>query len=354
MQKSKGYVLLIFVLIIICTSLTLLVTALLNLTSTKQNIPISYPQSESNIIRIIPKDMERFIYATISTDDTIILKDVVGDKRVINLDKKEWHDIQWNPDYTIISVIGQSANGKNNLFIFNLTSQKWEQVSFYSDYDIEQYIWNSNDEILFTQGVKPERWLHSYKYSSKNQIIKINRVEGNLIKANLEKNILVFNENSKFSFRDVNGELIANVSDLPVLKDIKIADIINLQDPSKFVIKDDANKLYIYDLIDEKLSEFSEFTFEPHLMCSFKDNFKIYGIEDDRLIVQVVDIEQLALLEENINLKLNEASKITLENCNVKDFLIKEASRTTRWFNSNMAFPEILVLKNDFDVDVKL
>jgi len=350
-QNSKGLVVLSFVLVIICTALALLVISLIGLSNTNQPIPISYPDPSVNTIRIVPKSLEKYIYATISAEDTIVLKDISNEKRAINLEHKKWKDIKWNPDYTLISVFGESQEGKYNLYIYNLATERWDQVTSYSDYAVDQYFWYNNDQINFVQGATDQRWLHSYKYSTRSQILKLNLVRGDLVRTNEDKKIMVFKDGSEFILRDAKGALIMPVSEAKL--NFTVIDVIVLSDISQIVLEDEDNQLHIYDIIKETLVDFDTLSSNPTLMCAQDLNFKFFNQNAGIVSILTADAINLSVLREDQTFKSG-SENIVLKRCNSSFFLISSKGESSKWFNNNSEFAEIVTLDGDLDADVKI
>lgn len=357
MQKSKGLIILSFVSVVIITALVLLLVFIQNI-GKNSVIPISYIKNDPNVIRIVSKELEKFTYATVSPEDTIVLKDLSGEERIINLERKNWNNIKWSPDGTLISVKGTSEEGKENLFIFNMATEKWSQVTNFSDYKIENYTWVSNDELVFIQGVEPDKWLHTYSYTANGQAIKVNRVSGEFIKTNNIGNILIFKESDdSFTLRDINGESIINTKDLTLSKtssdDLKvIKDVESLAIPSEVAIVNDKGEFFIYDIVDKILTKFEDSKLGNKFICATENSFKTFAVDDNKLIAYFADKAKLKLDFVNTVINVNQDSMLSLVKCSNTNYLIKEVSGEIKWFD-NSEFPELIILEGDLDVDVK-
>lgn len=349
-QKNKGLVVLSFVLLIICATLALLAITLVNLTGTNQPIPISYPDATVNTIRIIPKSLEKYVYATISSEDTIVLKDISNEKRGINLEHRKWKDIKWSPDYTLIGVLGLSEQGKYNIYIYNLATERWSQVTNYSDFGVEDFFWYNNDQVNFIQGDTDQKWLHSYKYSTENQILKLNLIRGTLVRTNEDKKILVFKEGNDFVLRDAKGALIMPISEAKINFEVK--DVIVMTDISQLILLDENNNLHLYDLVKEKILNVFETLESPTLMCAQDENFKFFTRYNNDISVET--LSTLDYTQTFVSKSFTtDQQDLHLKRCNSKFYLINAVNNGSKWFN-NSEFAEIVTLDGDLDADVKI
>src|SRR5258706_5344329 len=153
--------------------------------SGNNNTPVSSPASSptdgTNVIIINSGDAKEFINATITTDDTIILKNNKADKLIIQLERKHWKNLQWSPSSNLLAVMGETTSGVFDIYIYNLNDKSWSKATDYSNFSngVDSYYWIDNKMILYTQGTAPERWLHKFNYLSK-EIVKLEHIDGTI------------------------------------------------------------------------------------------------------------------------------------------------------------------------------
>jgi hypothetical protein len=149
------------------------------------------------------------------TDDEVLKLLNNGDLITINLNRRRWKNINFSPNGTKIALLGQS-DGIYDIFVYDIDSLEWGQLTFYSFNSlpsVRSFLWFDDVNILFTQGEKGDVWLHRLNLDS-NEILKISKVNGDLVDLNLEKNRLIFqDDNSGFFIATIDGALMYKISD---------------------------------------------------------------------------------------------------------------------------------------------
>jgi len=185
------------------------------ITQINQNIPGNTPISYTNPTNVVTSNEDlrkKYDYALITSNDNIKLKNTINEELLINLDPKNWKNIQWSKEGSYVSALGETAAGVSNLFIYNLSTQKWTQATEF-DEGVTSYNWIDNDTILFTSG----GWLHRYKYSSENEIVKLYQIDGAIVSVSPNfTTILIKDSKNVFSILSVEGKLLFSLDKITV------------------------------------------------------------------------------------------------------------------------------------------
>ena len=81
-----------------------------------------------------------------------------------------------------------------NLFVYNLESQNWTQVT---SFDAEQetgvldYEWLDSKTLIFNQGVGIDNWMHKVNIDSPAEILKVERINGEILLTNSDLEIKI-------------------------------------------------------------------------------------------------------------------------------------------------------------------
>lgn len=158
--------------------------------------PVSSPTGPDNIVDIGPEDEKEFTFAVITNEDIIELRNLLGEKQIINLEKRNWKDIRWSPNNDTIAVRGLSdrENGVYDIYLFDIQLRNWSKLSNYDlvGEGISSFEWVDDEIIYFKQGSEGDSWIHSLDVRAQsNSIIKLYRVDGEI-----------------YSFYKKNGEII--------------------------------------------------------------------------------------------------------------------------------------------------
>lgn len=355
-MKDRGLVMFVSVISIVLIAIIALIVIISNITGDNR-VVLSYPVSSPNTIRIVPKDLEKYNYVGIDKDYVVSLMDLTGKTKIITLENKEWRDIKWSPDNTLVSILGK-VNDVYNLFIFDLSQERLEQITFYNELGVDNYEWINDDELIYIQGEGSDRWLHSYKYSTKSQLLKINRVDGDLIKTDNSNSIYTFKTSSSFDLRDKTGKLIIKLSNSFINDDLEInlKDLIVLDTLDDLILLDTDYNVYLYNIISNDLKKLEiNFFSDLTLACSLSDTtFNLYTKNINSLEILSYDLTTDLMLQGDIVVRDFE----TIENDSIKHcrdgkyLLSAKIDETTKWYVDD-SFKEILILEDYLNIDYK-
>lgn len=280
-MKDKKIILLTLIFgILIC----LLVTALFIIFYLPSQIivdpanPVSSPtgnNGNTNIIKINPNSNIDFKYAMVTNEDTVELRNNIGEKQIIGLTHQNWKDPKWSPDNQLVSVLARTNGGNYDIYVYILSSKSWVQATNFSDQPsgVDSYVWTNNNILLFTQGTTPNRWLHRFNFVTRNEIVKLKRIEGNITSISPDRNNLVVLDNNIYSIYSTDG---IKLSTLENLKDqtnklISVNEVSINKDSTKMLLVDSNNKLHKSDLLGKTVVSVdpkSDFT----NVCNFNTN----------------------------------------------------------------------------------
>lgn len=291
-MKNKKILIITLIFVCIISILVLILYILLQTRPSETviiNPPASYPD-DNNVVSLNPKDIQQYEYTNITTSDTIELRALNNDRFVIHLDQRGWRNLTWSPDNKLIAVLGQSTIDIFDLYIYNTDSQSWIKATNYTSAGagIDDYVWVNNDVIMYTQGVSPNKWLHSYTYSAQSEIVKIKKVEGTIINFSETGEKLVLKEADSLNLYNLNGELQKTFTTLALAGEIetKIDNIFFLSDPTTLILVSEEPKIYLHNItantttyleaLDHELTNFSP------VCVDNKDNLIGFHIENTR------------------------------------------------------------------------
>jgi len=315
-MSHKKLIIIAFIIFIITTTLCILIS--LAQTGTSDNIsnnPSSYPLSYTkpdNIIKISSNNYTGSKYAVITRDDTIELKNEVGDKFIIGLDHRQWKNIKWSPDNNLIGILGKDDFNKYDLYIYNIANQIWFKATNFEKFDtgIESFEWNNNQTVLFIQGVNPDRWLNRFNYASQSEILKLSRIfQGNIISISKDRKYLLVQNNLQFTLIDNSGGIITSFDNIIDDKGDKlnISNVILSQDNDKLLLQTLSGEIYKLELGSNRA-----------INITLKDKFNsICDINEDVFLGYNYNKEQKNLSILNLNIKeqqLTNSAEILLKN----------------------------------------
>lgn len=215
---SKKYIVLSLIFVAICLPITALILFMASRnTPIDQDtiiIPPSFPASYPNGIDVDidtnPSNIT-YKYALISKDDFVLLRND-SQELYINLEKKNWKGIRFSPNGNLVAVLGQTQKDIFDLFIYNIKDKKWTQATKFSQANsgLDNFVWENDSLIYFVQGTSEDRWIHSYNYIS-GEIIKIEKVFGEIISSNKKAVNIVVNDVDKFKVYDKELNLLDEV-----------------------------------------------------------------------------------------------------------------------------------------------
>src|SRR5688572_4670612 len=116
-QHEKKMILLAFITLVIVGSLCALFAAVSMITTPRPgtnppptSFPVSSGQLPGNIITVGTDKNKIYKFATITTEDTIELRNGMGEKFIIGLDHRKWKDVKWAPNSILVSVLGETKD----------------------------------------------------------------------------------------------------------------------------------------------------------------------------------------------------------------------------------------------------
>ncbi len=124
-------------------------------------------------------------YIGIKNNDTLVVANVLDKSLVISLDHRKWTQATWSPDGKTIVAEGRadiaSAKPIYDLYAYTLSTNTWTRLTFFGDDDtgVTGYAWRPDGTLVFTQGVDPNDFVHSYNLQS-SELTKLFRVGGSL------------------------------------------------------------------------------------------------------------------------------------------------------------------------------
>lgn len=216
----KGKILITLILLFIALSLTGGIFLLLQLDRSREQSNQNEPEEEDP--NIIDPDnpgsiSKKYTYAAITNEDTIKLFDELGNELVINLEHRQWSDIKWSKDKNFISAIGKDTSELDNLHLYTIETGLWEQVTNYEDSSVEQQVWQTDNNIFYTQGISPERWIHRFRERAKSELFKLIKTDGRIeeISQNFNKVIVSPTQISETgsATENIGGEWIGYIAD---------------------------------------------------------------------------------------------------------------------------------------------
>ncbi len=341
-MNNKKIILIIFVIVVVLCALVVTILLLLQINSnqsTVENPPtsyVSYPNAVGPDGKPIVKDYE---YALINKDDNIKIKTLLGEELLISIDSKNWKEVQWSKDGSYVSALGETKKGVYNLFVYNIKTQDWRQITTFDSNGVSSYQWVNDDQLLFTEG----GWLHSYKYSSVNEILKIYQIDAVIVSLSPNKSTVILKSPSNiFSILSVEGKLLFTLDQINIKgsdQTLKIKEIHYNADSETLLLITDTNKFYDWGLGD---SEATELTINSgniklssvNIMCSEEiDKFKTYTLTSSE-----VDFYNLDLNNNKLNSVTTKTSEekisSTLFQCLTQDDFIFDIVNTDKnnWY----------------------
>lgn len=230
-------------LIVICSVIFLLL--LLSGGNNEQTPPISSPiETPDNIIDIEAEVKKDFMFAVITDEGTIETRNNLNDRVIISLDKKNWKNIKWSPDNKYISVLGETSPNVFDIYLYSLDSKEWKRYTTYTPLGtgVTSYEWVTSQYIYFIQGNKPDRWIHRLGIPSQ-EILKLNRVGGDLTKVSNNFNYLLEKVSNGFRILDLNGNTVYSLNTMEELleddavRTFKVTDLFFTDNPDKLIIQ---------------------------------------------------------------------------------------------------------------------
>ncbi len=315
-KHEKNLILLAFITFIIVGSLCLLFGAVSMMNTPRGTNPVpptSYPTSFGQIppgnIIIIGGDKNKiYKFAVITDEDTLELRNAMGEKFIIGLDHRKWKDVKFAPNSVLLSVLGETKDKVYDLFIYNLITQSWHRATQFQNASsgVESYVWKDGENILFVQGKDNDRWLHKFNYPSGSEILKLNKVAGDVIKISSGSKYLLSKNDAIFSILDIDGKVITTLDTIED-ENTEILDIDSIsftKDPEKLIFETNNGKIYKGELGNKKVALIEEVK-DFKAVCSLNENEFIgydYDLPGNRIRVSNLNIkdEKLNVIAESV------------------------------------------------------
>ncbi len=318
-MKSKSLILITMLIIFICGlfAAAFALIPLLQKESNNNQVPNEPNEPDENVIIIGGENVKDYKYVAINSDDTVSLYTELGKKVDILLEKKGWQNIKWSEDSLYLSVLGEQKSEKPDLNIYDFENRESFWITDYSNEQtgINSYQWITENMIFFNQGFAIDNWLHRFIYPNFGELIKLARIDGEIIDVSPNKRLIVYKlKNGLFKVYNLEGKEQWNISEIKTeeSKSIKVKNVIWTEEQDKLVIYgevDGTNKIFKINFnqteaIEVKLTE----GFIP--ICSQSADSIVGYIKDDvfdTFILQAADVrtERESLIFE-INLRNRE------------------------------------------------
>lgn len=225
--------------------------------------PVSSPTGPDNVVDISPDEEKEFAFAAITNEDIIEIRNLLGEKQIINLEKRGWRDIKWSPNNETIAVRGLSDRENNvyDIYLFDIKLRNWSKLTNYDlvGEGITSFEWVEDEIIYFKQGGAGDSWIHSLDIRAQsNSIIKLYRVDGEIygfydkngevLLRNQEKLFVYSIDNTlrlldSISFREGDSELTMDIVEVKFGRD------------SEVIYQSSDNKIVISDGLDDSVGE---------------------------------------------------------------------------------------------------
>ena len=325
--------------------------------------PISYPSNPENIINVELEEKKEFNFAVVTENDTIELRNRLGDKQIITLENKNWKDLKWSTDNQNLTVLGESSEGIYDIFIYNINSKSWSNLTNYkaSESGVTSYLWSDSENIYFKQGIGSESWVHNLNINSlSNGVIKVKQKEGELYKISPDKKTLLLKFDSQFNFITLEGE------DLSTIIYIKVVTLQGeeLNEILKNIYFVDNSDSLIFETLSGKLAEGSRDEISAkeinsggiEILCQTDENSLVgYKFEDSKLIVNTLSLESFKIngkeVFEDVSAKVLTDKSICY---NSDETLIYLESENSKWVvNNKTSLSEVSYLDNVVEVSAK-
>lgn len=329
---------------------------------TSYTTPTSYTKDPDNVINV-DTNTQSFYYAVISSEDTIKLKSKDNQESPINLDQRKWSDLKPSADSKLISVIGQDSSGIRNIYVFDFLKKSWTQVTKFKEIgeDVKTYFWKDSSTIIFPDGVKDNRWLHSYNYKS-GELLKIGKISDGeeIASVSPSSNYIIFKKDSNFIIRDKNGLQIQELKNIKDENDklISINSAFFLSELNYGLQSTDLLKTTIYKGKIGEQSAISVVSKEDYSPLCIKNKDGLVGFAYSQSVVSVFTLNLT-----NVNAQLFNTTNKVLESTEVKTisgicqidgsifFKVESPLGNINWYILNSeGLQKTLILNNDIEV----
>ncbi|MCA9381178.1 hypothetical protein KC678_02845 [Candidatus Dojkabacteria bacterium] len=359
MSNRKSLIIIISAIATLCaaTALIFFLYYFLNSLATVDPTTNTPDDPNQNIVEIPDEAKFDSIYATIQEDDSVVLFSSSGVQLPISIEKNEWNNINWSPDNKYVSFLGTN-NQVSNLYLYNVETRQGNWVTNFNIEDltgVTSYQWINNDTIYYTQGIGNQKWLHQYKTSSKQERLKIVRVNGDILsfENNTSDNFVILkNLNSVEIYAIDSGEL--KVLNNLVLINGNIETVINIDNSKAIIIafNETSRYYYILDLENMTASLVGDISsFEP--VCIINSN--VIGITSTE---QASSLSQFNYLEnkliELLKLDDNYLDNKDLLNCNSDSLVLyNDQSWSTLLLDDKLTISTVSFLQNSKEAKLR-
>lgn len=295
--------------LVLIASLCLLLFLLTGAFNRTVDTPVSYPQGPDNVVELNPEDESDFDFAVITTGETIELRNQLNEVTIINLEKKTWKDIQWSPNNENIAVLGETAEGIFDIFVYNLESKQWTMLTNYAEAEsgVTSFGWVTPNNIYFKQVVEGSSWLHKLNIEAQsNSIVKIVQIEGEIIRVSDDGNVIALQNVNSFSLLNILGEEINTLSEINF---INIAEVSTSETITTVHFPDSSNQIiYFTSNFNSVVANVEEASgvllseFEANPICVRGNTLTGYDIDGTNLVALQGDITNKITGEYELNL----------------------------------------------------
>lgn len=266
-SKMKNVIIIFIILVVAIISTGILLSITSDPKSNNNQTPDSLNEDdeddEGNEVDVDEDEEETFKFAAINFDDTVSYFDSEDSEIFISIDHKQWKALSSSPDKQIISALAKSSEGSYDIYLYNFKDKKLERITNFNSegVGVKKYFWNSNTKLYFHQGAGVDSWLYSYDLNSK-QLVKIERILGELHAINSTNDLVAFRDQDKFTFHNLSGDKLWEFTSLKNQSGDNIGKISSIQftnSDEKLLAKTQDGKLYKFnfenDLAVEVTSE---------------------------------------------------------------------------------------------------
>jgi len=324
----------------------------------------SYPQSfpvSHHVVTIGDNPTVGFKYANITSDDNLELLNETGTKFIISLDKREWKDITWSTDGTLVSMLGRDDANNYDIYIYDVSKQALIKETSFDSFPVgvDTYKWVDHGNILFTQGNYPDRWLTKFNLQSMS-VLKIAKITWSIVGVSSDMKYLIVKDNSNFSLIDQSGNQVLDFNtfiDSDFKKIVPLAVSIS-EKSDKFLITT-SNGIYKVGFTDNSAVKLN-FYLNYQLICDVsEDIFSGLNYTSGTSTLVFDSLNERSQTSSNISLQAfgNISSfDFSKSDCINKSSILFKAintDNTVSWYTSSSnSFKELVILKGMKEVSL--
>lgn len=361
-MNNKKLIVIVVIILFVVVSLAIGLAILLKTpVVNNNNPPNSYPNQ--NITDSDEKNPKNYEYVLINNEDNIKLKTILGEELLINIEPKKWKEAKWSLKGSNVAALGETQSEVYNLFLYNLKEKKWIQVTNFEKNGVTSFDWIDNDTILFTEG----GWLHRYKYSTLNEVVKIYQIEATLAALSPNRStITLVDTNGTFYILSIDGKLLFSLNKIGIQnseESISIKKVYYSRDSETLLFVTNDNKLYSWNLGDGNAKEISipeqnNELASLNIICSLQvDKFEAFTLID----TTTVNFYTLDTLNNTLTLETNKLTEKPITNIafnclEEEDRLLFKlmAEDGNNWYQyKDSKIEKLVILDEAIEVDVK-